>query len=371
MNNDLKRFEAFRQDEREAALLYHTLAAIEEQPNIALVYTKLAQTEEKHASLWEKKLEDSGVSVRTFQPGFRTRLMIFLARRFGPTFILPSLITLENASSGAYDNQPDAVKAGFPFEERSHARVFQQLSRTGGAAGSSIARLEGRHRSGGNALRAAVLGANDGIVSNLSLVMGVAGADLQPGTVLVAGFAGLLAGAMAMAMGEWLSVQSARELFAHQVGIEKAELESAPEEEREELALIYQSKGLTQEEAEKLADRIISNPETALDTLAREELGIDPDELGGSAWIAAITSFGLFAMGAIIPVLGFLFASGITAIVLSAVLSAVGLFLIGAGTTLFTGRGVLFSGFRQIAIGLSAAAITFGVGKLFGVAVAG
>jgi VIT1/CCC1 family predicted Fe2+/Mn2+ transporter len=176
---------------------------------------------------------------------------------------------------------------------------------------------------------------------------------------------------MAMAMGEWLSVQSARELFAHQIKIEQAELEASPEEEKEELALIYQSKGLTVEESRRLAERIASSPETALDTLSREELGIDPEELGGSAWVAAITSFGLFATGAIIPVLGFLLASGPTAIFLSLVFSAVGLFLIGAGTTLFTGRGVLFSGARQISIGLAAAAVTFAVGRLFGVVVGG
>jgi VIT1/CCC1 family predicted Fe2+/Mn2+ transporter len=351
--------------------MYETLAKLEDDPNLRDLYGKLAKTEEKHAALWEQKLVESGAELHTFKPGWRTQVMIFLARHFGASFVLPSLISLEQVAFETYDSQPEAVEAGFPLEERSHARIFSQLSHGGGAPGSSIARIEGRHRSGGNALRAAVLGANDGVVSNLSLVMGVAGADLQPNSVIVAGFAGLLAGAMAMAMGEWLSVQSARELFAHQIKIEQAELEASPEEEKEELALIYQSKGLTAEESRRLAERIASNPESALDTLSREELGIDPDELGGSAWVAAITSFGLFATGAIIPVLGFLLASGPTAIFLSALFSAVGLFLIGAGTTLFTGRGVLFSGARQISIGLAAAAVTFAVGRLFGVVVGG
>ena len=149
----------------------------------------------------------------------------------------------------------------------------------------------------GNALRAAVLGANDGLVSNASLVMGVAGAELAGRSILITGLAGLLAGSLSMALGEWLSVQSARELFAHQIGIEREELLAAPEEEAEELALIYQAKGLPAEQARELGQRLVQDQQTALDTLAREELGIDPAELGGSAWVAAITSFLLFSAG--------------------------------------------------------------------------
>jgi vacuolar iron transporter family protein len=234
-----------------------------------------------------------------------------------------------------------------------------------------LAQLEGRHRTGGNALRAAVLGANDGLVSNLSLVMGVAGAEFASNTVLVTGLAGLLAGACSMAMGEWLSVTSARELYGQQIATEKAELEDIPEEEQEELELIYQAKGLPADKAKELAARIISNPETALDTLVREELGIDPDDLGGSPWTAAGTSFLLFAIGAIFPVAPFFFLSGTAVILTSLAVSAVAMFAIGAGTTLFTGRGMLFSGARQVAIGIAAAAVTFGLGRLIGVSING
>ncbi|MDF3043484.1 MAG: protein of unknown function, transrane, partial [Thermomicrobiales bacterium] len=238
--------------------------------------------------------------------------------------------------------------------------------------GEAVARLEGRHRAGGgNALRAAVLGANDGLVSNASLVMGVAGAELSGQAILITGLAGLMAGSLSMALGEWLSVQSARELFEHQIGIEREELLAAPEEEAEELALIYQAKGLDPARARELGQRLVQDHDAALDTLAREELGIDPEELGGSAWVAAITSFLLFAVGAIIPVLAYFFVAGTTALIISVVLSVIGLFVIGAAITVITGRSALRSGLRQVLFGVAAATITFGVGRLFGTTLGG
>jgi VIT1/CCC1 family predicted Fe2+/Mn2+ transporter len=184
------------------------------------------------------------------------------------------------------------------------------------------------------------------------------------------GLAGLIAGACSMAMGEWLSVQSARELYQQELATEADELHEVPEEEREELILIYQAKGLGEAEARAIADQVMADKTTALDTLAREELGIDPQDLGGSPWTAALTSFLLFAAGASVPVLPFLFTGGTAAVVTSAALSAVALFLIGAAITLLTGRGVLYSGSRQLLIGLAAAALTYGIGSLLGVAVA-
>lgn len=254
-------------------------------------------------------------------------------------------------------------------QEQSHAFLITQITRTirGGMEGGALMQLEGRHRSaGGNALRAAVLGANDGLVSNLSLVMGVAGASLNNRSVLITGLAGMLAGAISMALGEWLSVQSSRELYHHQIQVETEEIEQNPEEEAAELALIYEARGLKKEQASMLADQILSNQQSAIDTLAREELGINPEELGGSAWEAAVTSFLLFSIGAIIPVIGFAFLQGITAVVVSIGLSMVGLFLLGAAITLFTGQKVLFSGLRMVIFGLLAAAITFGLGRLIG-----
>jgi VIT1/CCC1 family predicted Fe2+/Mn2+ transporter len=233
--------------------------------------------------------------------------------------------------------------------------------------------MEGRHKaSGGNALRAAVLGSNDGLVSILSLVMGVAGANLNSHDVFIAGMAGLLAGAGSMALGEWLSVQSSRELYAHQIKIEKEELESNPAEEQEELALIYQAKGLPEARARELSAVIMTTDKNSiLDTLAREELGIDPQELGGSAYVAAFTSFILFSLGALFPLLPFAFLSGNIAIYTSMGVSAIALFLVGAAITLMTGRNVFYSGSRQVIIGLAAAVITYGIGKLIGVSVGG
>ena len=241
-----------------------------------------------------------------------------------------------------------------------------------GATGRTIARVEGRHRAiGGNALRAAVLGANDGLVSNFSLVMGVAGAGADQTAILVAGFAGLLAGALSMALGEWLSVQSARELYANQIAIEAEELATHPEEEEEELREIYEAKGVPPETAREMARRIVYGERAvAVDTMAREELGIDPQELGGSAWVAAGTSFALFALGAGVPLIPFLFLNGTTAILASAVLAGAALFGVGAAITRITGRSPVRSGLRQLAFGLAAAAITYGIGTLVGTALA-
>jgi VIT1/CCC1 family predicted Fe2+/Mn2+ transporter len=215
-----------------------------------------------------------------------------------------------------------------------------------------------------------VLGANDGLVSIFMLVMGVAGAALPASTILLTGVSGLLAGSISMALGEWISVQSSRELYQRQILIEKDEIEAAPEEEIEELALIYQARGMKEPAARQLAEQIMSDRENALQILSQDELGINPDELGGSAWEAAITSFLLFALGGALPVIPYLFLSGTAAIVLSAFLSSLGLFAIGAAITLFSGRPVLNSGLRQVAFGFAAAGVTFLVGRILGVSVA-
>ena len=368
-----ERYRSNLQGELDSAALYRTLAESEETPQMREVYRRLAAIEEKHAALWREQLAQVGESAGRYRASLRTRILAWLARRFGAALVLPMVAASEREDRGIYDDQPEAQAGGLPAMERSHSRVLQAASGPirGGLSGSALAQIEGRHRTGGNALRAAVLGANDGLVSNLSLVMGVAGAEFSAQTVLVTGLAGLLAGACSMAMGEWLSVTSARELYGRQIATEKAELEEIPAEEQEELELIYQAKGLPADKAKELAARIIANPQTALDTLVREELGIDPDDLGGSPWTAAGTSFLLFALGAIFPVAPFFFLSGGAVIGTSLVVSACAMFAIGAGTSLFTGRGLMFSGARQVGIGLAAAAVTFGLGRVIGVSIGG
>lgn len=361
------------QGEVDGASLYRALAHVETDPKLAEVYRRLAAVEESHARYWEKELARLGARIPGLRPGFRTRALAFLARRFGPAFVLPVINTLEQSDSGGYDKQPEAVAGGLPQAERSHARLLSAIAnpRTG-LEGGTIARLEGRHRAmGGNSLRAAVLGANDGLVSNLSLVMGVAGAEASNASILLTGLAGLVAGACSMAMGEWLSVNSSRELYQKQIATEAMELEEVPEEEKEELVLIYQAKGLSEAEARALANQLLSDKSTALDTLVREELGIDPKELGGSAWGAAGVSFLLFSFGAIFPVAPYFLLEGASALLASLGLSGLALAGIGAGTSLFTGRGALFSAFRQLAIGFAAAGVTYGIGHLVGVSLAG
>jgi VIT1/CCC1 family predicted Fe2+/Mn2+ transporter len=273
-----------------------------------------------------------------------------------------------------YDDQPEAEGTSLRTDERSHAVMLEALRHEPGKGvrGSVLARLEVRHKAvGGNALRAAVLGANDGLVSNTSLVMGVTGAAFSATAVLLSGLAGLLAGAISMALGEWLSVQSSRELHQSQIETERQEILAMPEAEAEELALIYEAKGMAPDEAAKAAKDVMSDPDAFLDTKVREELGIDPDELGGSAWEAAITSFFLFAIGAIIPVIPFFFLSGSDAVLISLGMAGVGLFLLGAATALVTGTGVLRTGGRSLLLGLAAAGATYGIGTLLGVAVGG
>jgi VIT1/CCC1 family predicted Fe2+/Mn2+ transporter len=363
---DISRYRVNLQDEVDSAAIYRAMADRERKPQLAQFYVRMAEAEERHARFWEQLLQQNGQPAGR-HPSWRSKALVFLVRRFGARLVLPTMATMEQLNRHVYDKQPEAGGTSMPAQERSHARLLRALAgrETLGLSGDALARIEGRHRAlAGNALRAAVLGANDGLLSNLSLVMGVAGAQVGGQGILITGLAGLLAGAFSMALGEWISVQSSRELFERQLSVERDEIALVPDEEKEELALIYESKGIPAGEARALAERLMSQESTAIDALAREELGIDPEQLGGSAWAAAITSFLLFAVGALVPVVPFLFLSGGAAVATSLCASAVALFLLGAGITLMTGRSVWRSGLRQLLIGLSAALITYGLGRL-------
>ena len=268
--------------------------------------------------------------------------------------------------------QPEVDGTEIAASESDHARVFDRAVET--STPKMLARILDRllgRRYGvtGNALRAAVLGANDGLVSNLSLVMGAAGASFSSRTVLITGFAGLLAGAFSMAMGEWVSVTSSREMNEKRLDREAEEIATDPEHERSELVALYEQRGLTPDEAETLAARIMEDEDVALEAMARDELGLDPDELGGSPWTAAIASFLLFTVGAVVPVIPFVFAGGDLAVLLSVLVSSLALLGIGAAITLLTGRGAWFSALRQLAIGVGAAAVTYGAGYVVGTAI--
>ncbi len=359
------------QTEIDASFLYKILADNEEDPNVKDVFSQMSEIEQGHALAFMKK-SNMDISLMP-PPSVRARILKTIGKVLGYNYLLGALLDTEKSISSSIVSARKKSNTTPSLSDTAHVSILTNiLNNHPKISGSSLARFEKRHRSvGGNALRAAVLGGNDGLVSNFSLVMGIAGATAGQQGVLLAGLAGLLAGALSMALGEWISVKSSQELSENQMQLEMDELEANPAGEEKELALIYMSKGIPEAQARTMAKDIISDKDMAHSILVKEELGINVEELKGSAVEAAITSFLLFSLGAVIPVVPFFFLSGIKAILLSTVLSALGLFLIGASITLFTGKSVWYSGFRQVLFGLAAAAITFGIGRLIGVSVMG
>ncbi|MEW5763774.1 MAG: VIT1/CCC1 transporter family protein [Acidobacteriota bacterium] len=351
-------------DERRAAAVYEALAQAEKDAERASLFRDLAAVETRHAEVWEGKLRDAGVKTAAVRPGVRDRLLLLLARRFGTAGVLPILEAAERNADGSYADQADARAVGMDREEKVHARVFETLGASGSAA---IARQETWHRSSrGGSLRAAVFGMNDGLVSNFSLIMGVAGAGPGRGVLLLTGAAGMLAGAFSMAAGEYVSVRSQRELYEHEIRKEEEELRNSPEEEARELELIYRAKGIPREQAAALSRAIVESPHSALDTLAREELGLDPGDLG-SPWAAASSSFFAFVAGAFIPLAPFLILEAGPGVAVSASLSAAALLAVGGLLAFFTGRSVLYGALRMAAIGGTVALVTHLLGRLIGV----
>ena len=329
-------------EEMRSAYLYRVMAEAEAGTPRAELFRGLALEAENQAQIWARQ---SGATLPEYAPDLRARMVAALVRRYGPRPLRAVLVAMKVRGLSVY----------------SHAAP-------GPSGATTLEEVGKRHRgvSGGGNLRAAVFGVNDGLVSNASLILGVAGASANNSMILLSGVAGLLAGAFSMAAGEYVSVRSQREMFEHQIGLERDELAQYPEEEAEELALIYAARGLAREDALKLAKAIIADPAQALDTLAREELGLNPDELG-SPWGAAIFSFLSFAAGALVPLLPFLGLAGDQALPLSIAATALALFAVGAAISLFTGRSALRDGLRMLAIGAAAGALTYSIGKLLGV----
>jgi vacuolar iron transporter family protein len=367
LDPELAKFREMWADELGGAALYRALAEHADERR-RQIFLSLAEAEERHAAHWAARLRQAGVT--DLQPPrlpFRIRVLRRLAGWFGTDTVLPIVLRAEAADADKYRSVAEAP-AAMAAQEAMHGKVVAAM-RGGDTAGGRIAASEGRHRAGiGGALRAGVFGVNDGLVSNFSLVMGVAGGTSNKSIVLLAGVAGLVAGAFSMASGEWVSVRSQRELYENELRIEEQELAAFPDEEREELELIYQAKGIDPAEAKALVDNIMSRPDVALDTLAREELGINPGTLA-SPWVAAGSSFAAFAAGAFLPVVPFFFGSGVAAVATSAVLSVAALFGVGCVISVFTGRHAGRSGLRMAAIGAVVATATFFVGTLVGVGV--
>ncbi len=359
------------QTEIDASYLYHILAEHEAEEAIANVFRQMSEIEKGHAEAFAKK-EDLCLG-NLMRPSFRAKTLNAIGKVFGYDYVLGIMMDTEKSISSAIISTKQKNKQEITGSETNHVKILQSiLEQDKVTAGKYMSKFESRHRSvGGNAIRAAVLGGNDGLLSNFGLVMGVAGATSGDKGVLLTGIAGMLAGALSMAMGELISVKSSQELYENQMQIEMEELETNPEGEMRELALIYMAKGIPEEQANNMAAEIIKNTANAHKILVKEELGINVEDIKGSAVEAAVYSFILFTIGAIIPVLPFMFTSGMQAIVISVLVSALGLFVIGAAITLFTGKSVWYSGFRQVLFGLVAAAITFGIGKLIGISIMG
>ena len=362
----VKRWRDMLASERDAAALYSRLADAETGERQE-IFRELASIELKHAAHWEDKLREAGADVPAAGgPSLRTRLIGTAARRLSVEAVLPMIERAEKTDAGTYDNDPDAAP-GMAADERSHARTLAHL--IDGGRPDPQAQIRGREswhrgdRSG--ALRAGVFGVSDGLVSNTALVMGFAGSGTSRTVTLLAGIAGLLAGSFSMAAGEYISMSSQREMYEREISLERAELEEKPEEEHAELVLIYRAKGLGKPEAEQLADRIMADRSVALDTLAREELGLDPDELG-SPWGSAFSSLFAFAIGAFVVIIPYLAGSGTAALLAAIVLAVVALFGVGASIGALNGRGVLRTGLRQVIAGVIAGGVTFGVGHLIG-----
>jgi len=353
------------QTEIDASFLYQKLAENEKDENVKKIFTEMAAIELGHANSFAKNYNLQKLPT----PSWRAKTMNLIGKIFGYDYVLHSIMETEKQLSNAILQTKKKHNLPINREDTNHVTILETILDTQkGISGEEVTRFEKRHRSvGGNAIRAAVLGGNDGLVSNFSLVMGVAGATAAGSGVLLTGIAGLLAGALSMALGEWISVKSSQELHENQMQLEMEELEYNPEGEEKELALIFMAKGIPEEQARKMASETMKDTEQAHQVLIREELGINPDELKGSAWEAAIYSFVAFAFGAIIPVFPFILSSGMKAVYISVIASAIGLFIIGAGITLFTGKNVWYSGFRQVLFGLIAAAITFAIGSWIGV----
>jgi VIT1/CCC1 family predicted Fe2+/Mn2+ transporter len=331
--------------EKESAWLYRRVADRESDPLKSQLFRKLGEAAEDQARKWEALQPQREFG---FRPSMRARVVAGLVDQIGPR---------------AARNVLAAMKLR-------GLSIYTSTTAPGHVMPTSVSQVGERHRggvSGGN-LRATVFGINDGLVSNAALVMGVAGSGAAPSIVLMTGTAGLLAGALSMAAGEYVSVRSQRDMYEYQIALEREELAEYPEEEAEELALIYEARGMDLEQARIFARSLLGNPDHALDVLAREELGLNPDDLG-SPLGAASSSFLAFALGAVLPLLPFLiglpahsvmgWTIGVTAIALAAV---------GMLISLFTGRNAWLGAARMVAIGGGAGVIAWWVGSWLGVA---
>jgi vacuolar iron transporter family protein len=332
--------------EKQSAFLYRVLSRHETNPERKHLFERLGEEAENQAAIWEGKFTP-GLSPTHFKIPLRVHAASFLIGVMGPRALRGILSAMKVRGMSVY--LPKITSHAMPNE------VSQVGSRHHGLGAGSW-------------LRASVFGVNDGLVSNASLVLGAAGASLDHRTILLTGVAGMVGGAFSMACGEYISVKSQREFFEKQIALEKEELELYPEEEAMELALIFEARGLSKSDAERTGKALIANPARALETLAREELGVNPEDLG-SAPLAAGSSFASFVLGAFVPILPFLFRFNESPLVLSVGLTALSLLGIGATVSLFTGRSAFGGALRMLLIGAFSGGCTFALGYALNVGI--
>ena len=361
---DLQAFEHHWQDEADAAFLYRVLASAESDSHKKSVYLRLAEVEDKHVQVWERLLSENGHRLRPHRPSARTRLLAVLGRRFGPKFLLPMLLAEEGREVKDYLDMHRSTGAGvagkgealtLARESAEHAETLNQIS---GKTGEPWHRAES-----GGFLRNVVYGFNDGLTANFGLVAGVIGATVatQHHTVIVAGVAGLIADALSMGSSGYLAAKSEQEVYAHEIAMERDEIAIMPEVERDELALIYQAKGMEAEAAERLATQVMADPQRMLDEQVQEELGIGDPHMSPlrEGWVTGSST----AVGALIPVFPFFFWQGQTAIVTAFVVSMLSHWIVGAARSVFTGRSVFRSGLDMFVVGLGVALAGYFAGE--------
>lgn len=365
---DLHAFEHHWQDEADAAYLYRILAAAEPDQHKKDIYSRLAEVEDRHVVVWGDLMKSHGHPPKVFQPSGRAKLLARVGKVFGPGFLLPMLLQEEGREVKAYLDMHRATPRGAPGGGEALTLAKESAEHATTLAGIAGKHGEPWHRTeSGGFLRNVVYGFNDGLTANFGLVAGVIGATLtgqKDHAVIVAGVAGAIADALSMGSSGYLAAKSEREVYDYEIAMEKDEIALMPEIERDELALIYEAKGMDPSNAHELATRIMGNPALMLQEQVQEELKIGEQTISPfrEGWVTGLAT----AFGAVIPVLPFFFARGTVAIVLSFSVAMLSHFLVGAARSIFTGRSVFRSGLDMFVVGLGVALIGYYVGGWVG-----
>lgn len=362
-NPDVHTFEHHWQDEADAAFLYRVLADAEPDAQKRDLYNRLAVVEDRHVTVWGDLMAKNGHAPPTFRPSLRARALAWLGRTFGPRYLLPLLLEEEGREVKGYLSMHRQTPKG--VAGRGEALL---LARESAEHASALGEMAGRgaepwHKTeSGGFLRNVVYGFNDGLTANFGLVAGVIGASAaqQHQAIIVAGVAGLIADALSMGSSGYLASKSEQEVYAHEITMERAEIEIMPEIERDELALIYEAKGMDADAAHALATEVMGDPKRMLEEQVQEELGIGEQTSSPlrEGWVTGLAT----AFGAVIPVFPFFFLRGQSAMIVAFTIAMLSHFLVGAARSFFTGRGIFRSGFDMFVVGVGVAAVGYFVG---------